>query len=169
VHSNVGDVNVSDVMLAAASDASIIGFRVKADADAQEAAKRDGVPMFFFEVIYKAIESIRQAMENLLEPEIREVDLGLAEVREVFESSSFGMIAGCYVRDGLVRRNAKAQLRRNDEVLWSGDIGSLRRFKDEVREVQSGYECGIRLEGWSDIEVGDIIRVFTHEKIAQTL
>jgi translation initiation factor IF-2 len=169
LHSNVGDVNVSDVMLAAASDASIIGFRVKADTDAQEAAKRDGVPMFFFEVIYKAIESIRQTMENLLEPEIRQVDLGLAEVREVFESSSFGMIAGCYVRDGLVRRNAKAELRRGDEVLWSGDIASLRRFKDEVREVQSGYECGIRLDGWGDIEVGDTIRIYTHEKIAQTL
>ncbi len=169
VHSNVGDVNVSDVMLAAASDASIIGFRVKADGDAEEAAKRDGVPMFFFEVIYRAIEDIRQAMERLLEPEIREVEIGLAEVRQVFESSSFGMIAGCYVREGLVQRNAKAKLERNDEVLWSGNLASLRRFKDEVREVQTGYECGIRLEGWGDIEVGDIIRIFKHEKVAQTL
>ena len=169
VHSNVGDVNVSDVMLAAASNASIIGFRVKADSDADEAAKRDGVPMFFFEVIYRAIEDIRQAMERLLEPEIREVEIGLAEVRQVFESSSFGMIAGCYVREGLVQRNAKAKLVRNDEVLWSGNLGSLRRFKDEVREVQAGYECGIRLEGWGDIEIGDTIRIFKHEKVAQTL
>jgi translation initiation factor IF-2 len=169
VHANVGDVNVSDVMLAAASDASIIAFRVKADADAEEAAKRDGVPLFFFEVIYKAIDDIRQAMENMLEPTIREVEIGQVEVRQVFESSSYGMIAGCYVREGLVQRSGKAKLVRNDEVLWSGDIGSLRRFKDEVREVQAGYECGMRLEGWSDIEVGDIIRIFKHEKVAQTL
>ena len=169
VHSNVGDVNVSDVMLAAASGASIIGFRVRADAAAAEAAKRDGVPMIFYEVIYKALESIRQAMENLLEPEIREVEIGTAEVRQVFESSSFGMIAGCYVRDGLVQRSAKAKLFRNDTLLWGGDIASLRRFKDEVREVQAGYECGIRLEGWGDVEIGDTIRIFSYEKIAQTL
>jgi translation initiation factor IF-2 len=165
----VGDVNVSDVMLAAASGASIIGFRVRADAAAAEAAKRDGVPMIFYEVIYKALESIRQAMENLLEPEIREVEIGTAEVRQVFESSSFGMIAGCYVRDGLVQRSAKAKLFRNDTLLWGGDIASLRRFKDEVREVQAGYECGIRLEGWGDVEIGDTIRIFSYEKIAQTL
>ncbi|MBN1918542.1 MAG: translation initiation factor IF-2 [Verrucomicrobia bacterium] len=169
VHSNVGEVNVSDVMLAAASGASIIAFRVRADVAATEAAKRDGVPVFFYEVIYKAIESIRQSMENLLDPEIREVEVGLVEVRQVFESSSFGMIAGCYVRDGVVQRNAKAKLFRNDEQLWGGGIASLRRFKDEVREVQAGYECGIRLEGWGDIEVGDMIRVFAYEKIAQTL
>ena len=169
VHSNVGDVNVSDVMLASAAEALIIGFRVKVDADAEETARRDGVPIFFFDVIYRAIEEIRQAMENLLDPEIREVEIGQAEVRQVFESSSFGLIAGCYVREGLVQRSAKAKLMRNDEVLWSGDLASLRRFKDEVREVQTGYECGIRLEGWGDIEVGDTIRVFKHEKVAQTL
>jgi len=169
VHSNVGDVNMSDVMLAAASDASIIAFRVKADTEVEEAAKRDGVPLFFFEVIYRAIDEVRQAMEGLLEPEIHEVDIGQAEVRQVFESSSYGMIAGCYVRDGVVQRNAKAELRRKDEVLWSGSIGSLRRFKDEVREVQTGYECGIRLEGWSDVEVGDTVRIIKLEKVAQTL
>jgi len=165
----VGDVNMSDVMLAAASDASIIAFRVKADTEVEEAAKRDGVPLFFFEVIYRAIDEVRQAMEGLLEPEIHEVDIGQAEVRQVFESSSYGMIAGCYVRDGVVQRNAKAELRRKDEVLWSGSIGSLRRFKDEVREVQTGYECGIRLEGWSDVEVGDTVRIIKLEKVAQTL
>jgi len=169
VHSNVGDVNVSDVMLASASDASIIGFCVKADSDADEAAKRNGVPMFFFDVIYRAIDSIRQSMENLLDPEIHEVEIGQVEVREVFESSSFGLVAGCYVRSGLVQRNAKAKLLRNDEVLWAGQIASLRRFKDEVREVQNSYECGIRLDGWSNIEVGDSIRIFKHEKVAQTL
>jgi len=169
VHASVGDVNVSDAMLASASEASIIAFRVRADTDAEEAAKRDGVPVLFFEVIYKAIEEIRASMESLLEPELHEVEIGSAEVRQVFESSSFGMIAGCYVREGLVQRGAKAKLFRNDEELWSGDLGSLRRFKDEVREVQSGYECGVRLEGWSDIEVGDTIRFFKHEKVAQTL
>jgi translation initiation factor IF-2 len=169
LHSSVGDVNVSDVMLASASDASIIGFRVKIDPDADEAAKRDAVPLFFFDVIYRVIDDVRQAMESLLSPEIREVEIGQAEVRQIFESSSFGTIAGCYVREGLVQRNAKAKLLRNDELLWSGDLASLRRFKDEVREVQTGYECGIRLEGWSDIEVGDTIRVFKHEKIPQTL
>ncbi len=169
VHSNVGEVNMSDVMLAAASEASIIAFRVKADTEVEEAAKRDGVPLFFYEVIYRVIDDVRHAMEGLLEPETREVEIGQAEVRQVFESSSYGMIAGCYVRDGVVQRSAKAELRRNDEVLWSGSIGSLRRFKDEVREVQTGYECGIRLEGWSDIEVGDSIRIIKLEKVAQTL
>ena len=169
VHASVGDVNVSDVMLASASEASIVAFRVKADPDAEEAAKHDGVPLFFYDVIYKAIEEIRNAMENLLEPELHEVEIGQAEVRQIFESSSFGIIAGCYMRDGLVQRSAKAKLMRGDEERWSGDIASLRRFKDEVREVQTGYECGIRLDGCSDVEVGDTIRFFKHEKVAQTL
>jgi translation initiation factor IF-2 len=161
----VGAITETNVMLAAASDAIIIGFNVRAQGKATELADREGVEIRYYTVIYQAIEDVEQALKGMLKPEFEEAQLGAAEVREVFRSSKFGTIAGCLVRDGVIRRNAKARLVR-DGVVVHGDLAieSLRRFKDDATEVRDGYECGISL-GYADIQVGDVIETFeTREK-----
>jgi translation initiation factor IF-2 len=169
IHAAAGGINESDVMLAAASDAVIIGFNVRPLAEARKAAEREGVEIRTYSVIYKVTEDLRGAMEGMLEPEEVEETLGQAEVKELFKASRVGTIAGCQVTDGKVARGAEVRLVRDGTVVWTGRIGSLRRFKDDVSEVEEGLECGIVLEGFQDVKVGDVLEVFETKQIEKTL
>jgi translation initiation factor IF-2 len=157
------------VMLAAASDAVIIGFNVRPLADARRAAEQEGVEIRTYSVIYKVTEELRAAMEGMLAPEEVEESIGQAEVLELFKASRVGTIAGCRVTDGKVVRGGETRLVRDGTVVWTGRIGSLRRFKDDVREVDEGQECGIVLEGFQDVKVDDVLEVFETKQIEQTL
>jgi len=165
IHCAVGAINESDVMLAGTSGAIIVGFNVRPDNNAKDTAARMNVDMRMYRVIYDCIEEIEAAMKGMLAPKFREVALGQAEVREVYKITGAGMIAGCYVTDGKVARNAQIRLLRDNIVIHEGSIASLKRFKDDQREVNQGYECGIGIEKYSDIKVGDIIECFTMEQI----
>jgi translation initiation factor IF-2 len=169
IHSAPGGINESDVMLAAASDAVIIGFNVRPLADARRAAEREGVEIRTYSVIYKITEELRAAMEGMLEPEEVEETLGQAEVKELFKASRVGTIAGCLVTDGRVARGAQVRLVRDGTVVWTGRVGSLRRFKDDVSEVEEGLECGIVLEGFQDVKVGDVIEAYETKQVEKTL
>jgi translation initiation factor IF-2 len=161
IHRGVGGVTQDDVNLASASDAIIIGFNVRAEGKVREYADRQGVEIRYYTVIYQAIEEVEAALKGMLKPEFEEAELGTAEVREVFRSSKIGVISGCIVRSGLIRRNAKARLLRDGAVVAeSVTISSLKRFKDDATEVREGYECGLTLSNFSDIRVGDIIETF---------
>lgn len=162
----VGPVSESDVMLASASQAIIIGFHVRPTISAKELAEQEKVDIRQYKVIYDAIDDVKKALEGLLEPEEREQILGLAEVREVFKISRLGSVAGCYILNGKITRNLKVRLIRNDVEIYEGKLASLKRFKDDVREVVSGYECGLMIDGYNDIKVGDQIEAFeiVHEK-----
>ncbi|SFK79233.1 translation initiation factor IF-2 [Amycolatopsis sacchari] len=161
VHRGVGGVTESDIDLATASDAIVLGFNVRAQGKATERATREGVDVRYYTVIYQAIEEIEQALKGMLKPEYEEVELGKAEVREVFKSSKFGTIAGCLVTSGEIRRNARARLLRDDVVIAENlPVSSLRRFKDDVVEVREGYECGLTLGSYSDIKVGDVVETY---------
>lgn len=165
----VGGITESDVMLASASNAIIIGFNVRPTPKAQELAEREGVDLRLYTVIYDLIADVRAALEGLLEPEVTERVLGRAEVRETFHIPRVGMIAGCYVTEGSISRNAECRLVRDNVVVYQGRIASLRRFKEDVQEVSSGYECGIALERFSDVKRGDFIEPFVREQIAKRL
>ncbi len=169
IHSSVGAVTESDVMLASASNAIIVGFNVRPEPKAQRLAEQERVDLRLYSVIYEAINEVRAAMEGLLEPQYVERPLGRVEIRQVFNISKVGTIAGSYVADGKVSRDASVRLVRDGRVVHTGKILSLRRFKDDVREVQSGQECGIGLANYNDIHVGDVIEVFELEEIAPTL
>ena len=169
IRAAAGGINESDVMLAAASDAIIIGFNVRPLADARRAADQEGVEIRTYSVIYKVTEELRAAMEGMLEAVDVEETLGQAEVKQTFKASRVGMIAGCEVTDGKVTRDGEVRLIRDGTVVWTGRIGSLRRFKDDVSEVENGQECGIVLEGFADIKVGDILEVFKTKQVEQTL
>jgi translation initiation factor IF-2 len=169
IHTAVGGINESDVSLASASDAIILGFNVRAEAKAAAFAEEEGVDIRFYNVIYDAVNDIRDAMEGLLAPTLREKALGKVEVRETFHVSKVGTIAGCYVTDGKVLRNSQVRLIRDHVVIWEGKLASLKRFKDDAREVQSGYECGLSLENYNDVKVGDIIEVFEMEEVKTSL
>ena len=164
IHGGVGAINDSDVMLAAASNAIIVGFNVRPDANAQATAERDGVEMRMYRVIYDCIEEIEAAMKGMLAPKFREVNLGRVEVRTVMNLSSAGKIAGSYVLDGKVTRNAQIRVVRDGIVVAEDEIASLRRFKDDVKEVASGFECGIGLSKFNDIKEGDILEAFMMEE-----
>jgi translation initiation factor IF-2 len=169
IRDGVGGITESDVMLAAASDAVIIGFNVRPVGNARQLAEQEGVEIRGYSVIYKVVEELRDAMEGLLEPEEVEETVGTAEVRATFKASRVGTIAGCYVTDGTVRRGGRARLVRDGTVVYDGRIGSLRRFKDDVREVTAGLECGIVLENYADIKEGDVIEVYETRQVEQTL
>src|SRR4051794_26006609 len=169
IHAAPGGITESDVMLAAASDAIIIGFNVRPLADARRAAEREGVEIRTYSVIYKVTEDLRAALEGMLEPEEVEESLGQAEVKELFRASRVGTIAGCLVTDGKVTRIAQVRLVRDGTVVWTGRVGSLRRFKDNVQEVDEGLECGIVLEGYQDVKVGDVLEFFETRQVEQTL
>jgi translation initiation factor IF-2 len=171
IHAGVGAINESDVLLATASNAIIIGFNVRPDRNAAEVADREKVDIRHHSVIYHVTDEIKKGMAGLLEPTIKETRLGAAEVRQTFKAPKAGTIAGCMVLDGRITRSGESQARllRDNVVVWSGRLGSLRRFKDDVSEVKSGMECGISLERFNDIKVGDIIEVFAVERIAQTV
>ena len=164
IHGAVGAVNESDVMLANASNAIIVGFNVRPDATAQANAERDGVDMRMYRVIYDCIEEIESAMKGMLAPKTREVILGTAEVRNVIRIKSIGNIAGSYVKSGKIQRGAGVRVVRDGIIIADDTIGSLQRFKDSVKEVAEGYECGIGLEKYNDIKEGDIFEVFTIEE-----
>ena len=169
IHSAPGGITESDVMLAAASDAIIIGFNVRPLADARKAAEREGVEIRTYSVIYKVTEEIYAALEGMLEPEEVEETIGQAEVKELFRASRVGTIAGCLVTDGKITRTAQVRLVREGTVVWTGRIGSLRRFKDNVQEVEEGLECGAVLDGYQDVKVGDVLELFETKQVEQTL
>ncbi|HXE98562.1 MAG TPA: translation initiation factor IF-2 [Dongiaceae bacterium] len=169
IHSAVGAVTETDVNLAAASNAVIIGFNVRPEVKALGHAEREGVDIRLYSIIYDAVEDVKKAMEGLLEPTFKEKFLGRVEIRDVFSVPKFGNVAGCYVLDGKMVRNAQVRLLRDNMVVYTGKMSSLRRFKDDVKEVATGYECGIGLENYNDIKVGDIIEAFEMEKVAGKL
>ncbi len=169
VRGGIGAITESDVLLASASDAIIIGFNVKPSPQAKQLADQEHVDIRFYDVIYHAIEEVKSAMTGLLEPVYKEVTLGRAEVRQTFHITRVGTIAGCYVLEGVIRRNANARLLRDNVAVYKGKIESLRRFKDDVKEVQAGYECGIGLERFNDIKAGDVIEAFEMEEVAPEL
>ncbi|NUQ13243.1 MAG: translation initiation factor IF-2, partial [Gemmatimonadaceae bacterium] len=169
VHRGVGAITESDILLARTSGAIIIGFHVRPDNNARAAAEREGVEIRLYKIIYEAVNDIRARLEGLLRPEEREVVLGEAEVRETFKVSRIGTVAGCYVRHGVINRQSKVRVVRDGIEVYSGTIASLRRFKDDVREVKEGYECGIGIENFNDIKVGDVIECYRKEEVARTL
>jgi translation initiation factor IF-2 len=169
IRKGVGAVGESDVMLAQASQAVVVGFNVRPDRGAREVAEAEGVDVRLYRVIYQAVEDIKNALSGLLAPAEEEIELGRAEVRETFQVPRLGRVAGCYVTDGTVQRGARARLVRDGAVVYEGRIASLRRFKDDVREVQEGFECGIGLENFQDVKEGDLIETFEIREVARSL
>ncbi|HEY0792612.1 MAG TPA: translation initiation factor IF-2 [Chthoniobacterales bacterium] len=168
IHVGVGPISESDVLLATASNAVIVGFNVKVENQAAAAAKREGIQIKLYSIIYELIDQVKEAMVGMLDPEVRESVIGHAEVRQVFELSK-GTVAGCYVTDGRIARTARARVLRRRQAVYDGGIATLRRFQDDVKEVRVGVECGIKLGDYSEYEVGDIIECYNLEKIAQQL
>lgn len=169
VHAAVGGITETDVNLALASKAVIIGFNTRADAQARHLAEANGVDIRYYNIIYDAIDDVKAAMSGMLAPEKREHALGLVEIRQVIMVSRVGAIAGCFVTEGLVRRGSPVHLLRDNVVIWSGEIDSLKRFKDDVKEVKAGFECGLTLKNYNDIKVGDQIEVYEIQEIARSL
>jgi translation initiation factor IF-2 len=169
MHSAVGGITESDIILAKSAGGLVIGFNVRANPQARELAQQDHVDIRYYSIIYNVIDDMKQLMEGLLAPEIRERQIGYAEVREVFSVSRAGKAAGCMVTEGMFKRGNKVRLLRDDVVIFEGSLKSLRRFKDDVREVQQGYECGIAFENYDDIKTGDVIECFESEEIARSL
>jgi len=169
VASGVGGINESDVNLAMASNAIMIGFNVRADAVAKRIIEEEGVDLHYYSVIYDAIEEVKQALTGMLAPEYKEEIIGLAEVRDVFRSPKFGAVAGCMVVEGVVKRNNPIRVLRDNVVIYEGELESLRRFKDDVQEVKSGFECGIGVKNYNDVKVGDHIEVYEQVKVTRTL
>ncbi len=167
IHGGVGGVNETDVMLAKASEAIIIGFNVRADNNAKAVAEQEGVDIRLYNVIYDAVDDVTAAMKGMLAPKFKENVLGTVEVREVFKITGVGTVAGCYVTNGKVARNSKVRIYRDNISVYDGNILALKRFKDDVKEVASGYECGISIENYNDIKVGDVFEVYQMEEIAQ--
>jgi translation initiation factor IF-2 len=169
VHRGVGAITESDVLLGKASGAIILGFHVRPDANARAAAEREHVDIRTYRVIYEAVEDMRKALEGLLKPTEKEIVLGEAEVLETFKISKVGTIAGCTVRSGVIPRTADVRLVRDGTTVYTGRIASLRRFKDDVKEVREGLECGIGIENFNDLKVGDRIEAFRVEEVKRTL
>ena len=169
LHSGVGGINESDITLARASNAAIIGFNVRANPQARELAKRDQVDIRYYSIIYNVVDDIRAMLEGMLSPQMREKFLGNAAIREVFTVTKAGKVAGCMVTEGIVKRGAKVRLLRDNVVIHEGTLKTLRRFKDEVREVKEGFECGMAFENYQDIQVGDVIECFEVEEVARAL
>ena len=170
IHAGVGAINESDILLASASNAIVVGFNVRPDRNAQDMAERERVDIRLHSVIYNATDEMKKAMTGLLEPTFREVRLGIAEVRDTFKAPKYGTIAGCLVTEGRITRAGEthARLLRDNVVAYEGKIGSLRRFKDDVSEVKAGFECGIAFERFNDIKIGDVVEVFVVERVAVT-
>lgn len=167
IHSAVGAINESDVMLANASNAIIVGFNVRPETAARASAEKNDVDIRLYSIIYDCIEEIEAAMKGMLAPKFKEVILGYAEVRQVFKASGVGTIAGSYVKEGKIVRNASVRLLRDNTVIFTGNISSLKRFKDDVKEVLENFECGITIENYNDIKEGDIIEAYEMQEIKQ--
>jgi translation initiation factor IF-2 len=169
IYKACGGISESDVSLAAASNGIVVGFHVRAAASAKSIAERENIQIKTYNVIYELIDDVKAAMQGLLEPEIRETQLGQAEVREVFNLSKYGVIAGCYVTSGKVQRNKYARLIRDDVVVYDAKVESVRRFKEDTKEVAEGFECGIKLENYTDIKVGDVIECYDKVELAKAV
>jgi len=169
VHRGVGAITESDVLLAKASGAIILGFHVRPDSNARAAAERERVEIRTYRIIYEAVEEVKAAMEGLLSPEKREVVLGEAEVRQLFKIAKVGTIAGSLVRSGVIPRTARVRVIRDGVEVYDGTLASLKRFKDDVREVREGFECGIGVENFNDVKVGDLIEAYRVEEVARSL
>ncbi|MCL0049682.1 translation initiation factor IF-2, partial [Peptococcaceae bacterium] len=169
VHSGVGAITETDIMLASASNAIILGFNVRADVNTRKAAKTEKVDLRLYRVIYEAIDDIKKAMSGLLEPEYQEIIIGRVEVRKTFKVSKIGTIAGSYVVDGKVTRDAKVRVIRDGIVIHEGEIDTLKRFKDDVKEVVQGYECGITIKNFNDIKEGDEMEIYVEEAVKREI
>ena len=169
IYKGIGAITESDVALANSSKGFIVGFNVRAIPQARDAAKRDGIDIKYYSIIYELIDDIKNLLGGLLSPEIKEKITGNVEIREVFNISKVGNIAGCMVKDGLISRKSQIRILRDNVVIHTGAISSLKRFKDEVKEVKNGYECGVMIENYSDIKVGDIIETFEEIKTKRKL
>ncbi len=169
IHTGVGAISESDVNLAAASKAVLIGFNVRADTGARKLIDTLGVDVRYYNIIYEAVDEIKAALSGMLPPEQKESMIGTVEVREVFRISKIGAIAGCYVQDGMIKRNSKVRVLRNNVIVHTGELDSLKRFKDDVKEVKNNFECGLSLKNYNDIEVGDILEVYEMVEVARTL
>ena len=169
IHKAVGQISESDVLLASASNAYIIGFQVRPSSTARKLAEKEEIQIRLYSVIYKAIEEMRDAMEGLLSAKIEESIVGTAEIRETFKISKIGTIAGCFVTEGKIFRSSKVRVLREGIVVYTGLLGSLKRFKDDVKEVAKGYECGLNIDKFNDIKVGDVVEAYEDVEVKQTL
>jgi translation initiation factor IF-2 len=169
IHAAVGGINESDLSLATASKALVIGFNVRASPQAREIAKRDNIDIRYYSIIYNIMEDVKSALSGLLSPTIRERIIGNAAIRDVFNITKVGKVAGCMVTMGVVKRGAGARLLREDVVIYTGKLKTLKRFKDEVKEVKEGFECGMAFENYDDMKVGDVIECYETDEIARTL
>ncbi|MBI3148116.1 MAG: translation initiation factor IF-2 [Betaproteobacteria bacterium] len=169
IHSGVGGITESDVNLALASKAVVIGFNTRADVAARKLAEASGVDIRYYNIIYEAVDEVKAALSGMLAPEKKESAIGMVEIRQVFHISRVGSVAGCYVTEGLIKRGSQVRLLRDHVVVWTGELDSLKRFKDDVREVKGGFECGLSLKGYNDIQVGDLVEAFEIVEISRTL
>ena len=169
IHKGVGAISEADVNLASASDAIILGFQVRPTMGARKLAENEQIDIRLYSIIYKAIEEIKAAMEGMLSPDIEEKIIGSAEIRETFDITKVGTIAGCFVLEGIIKRNSMIRIIRDGIVVHSGELGSLKRFKDDVKEVKNNYECGLNIDKYNDIEVGDIVEAYEEVEVARKL
>ncbi len=169
VHAAVGGISDSDVNLAIASKAVIIGFNTRADAGSRKLAENNGIDIRYYNIIYDAVDEVKAAMSGMLSPDKKEEIIGMVDIRQVYRITKVGAVAGCYVLDGVVKRAASARLLRANVVIWTGELDTLKRFKDDVREVKAGFECGLSLKNFNDIEVGDQLEVFEVTEVARVL
>jgi translation initiation factor IF-2 len=169
IHKAVGQISESDILLAAASNAIIVGFQVRPSLSARKLAEKEQIDIRLYSIIYNAIEEIKAAMEGMLIPELREDIVATLEIRETFKITKVGTVAGCYVKEGKITRNTRVRIIRDGIVIYTGELGSLKRFKDDVKEVVGGYECGLNIHNFNNIEVGDIIEGFQEVEVKSTL
>jgi translation initiation factor IF-2 len=168
-HKAVGQISESDILLAAASNAIVIGFQVRPSLSARKLAEKEQIDIRLYSIIYDAIEEVRAAMEGMLSPDIKEEIVATLEVLEAFKITKVGTVAGCMVREGKIKRTSKVRLIREGIVIYSGELGSLKRFKDDAKEVVSGLECGLNIESFNDIKVGDVIEAYEETEVKKTL
>ena len=169
LHAGVGGINESDITLASASEGFVVGFNVRASKQARDAASRGNVDVRYYSIIYELLDDIKASLSSMLAPSIRETQIGNAEIREVFNITKMGKIAGCRVTNGIVRRGSGVRLLRDNVVIHQGKLATLRHFKDDVAEVRDGYECGMSFESYQDIQVGDVIECYEVEEVARTI
>ena len=169
IHKAVGQISESDVLLASASEAIIIGFQVRPSGTARKLAEKEGIQNRLYSIIYQAIEEMKEAMEGLLSAKIEERITGTAEIRETFKISKVGTIAGCFVTEGKILRSSKVRVIREGVVVYTGNLGSLKRFKDDAKEVLKGFECGLNIDRFNDIKVGDVVEAYEEVEVKQKL
>ena len=169
IHKGVGQITESDILLAAASDAILIGFNIRPNLSARDLAEREEIEIRTYSIIYDVINDVKEAMEGMLSPEIKEQIIGNVEIRETFKISKVGTIAGCMVLDGTIHRNSKIRIIREGIVVYTGELESLKRFKDDVKEVSKGYECGLNIKNYNDIQIGDLLEVYEEVEVKKKL